>query len=597
MLIRSLIRRLHFAVLAIVLVTGASGFGARSFFGFGGAASPVVTVNNFSGLDGSSTPPDVAQVAYWDSGWRKIAGSDGSILQCDNSDGSTKPNCPAHKFIFYTEDWGTGYNIGTAGKTWGGFLAYETDNFKSGNPVNLGTVITPTQFPVCTPSGGNIYPDCQALQVLYNTSTGLYVGWFPTFESTAVVGIEVVTCPTPYFYGNGTSGAGCTIVGPATFSGILVKPIDTFGFLQRADGVAFVVASDAGVPGPGNFNVRVWKLNSGYTDTVGSPGPIIVDSVEAVGILERSGTVYVTWGALCAYCNGTPMYYATAPASDNLESATWTSQGQISAYSCGGQPFQVHTVWLNGNNHYLFTPLRYRAKLSALGTNPGYFNQGLSNFSLAELSFTGAALNSLDPCPSSVAITGLPDTAPPSPPTGAIEQDYVIAGDAPGYNDWGNIGSAGVQVGEVFTAQSSGARGHIVLPAFQACSGVTSDNNCDATRSGGAADLTVTIAPWTGTAPGSPLCSANISSASLPYVATDLAFACAWTAVSGTQYVWYLSGNNDAGGFGWVYDDHNTLQSIDANAKAVLSIDGGSTWTTMSNTYAGTRSLRFALTP
>jgi hypothetical protein len=46
-----------------------------------------------------------------------------------------------------------------------------------------------------------------------------------------------------------------------------------------------------------------------------------------------------------------------------------------------------------------------------------------------------------------------------------------------------------------------------------------------------------------------------------------------------------------------VYDDHNTLQSIDANAKAVLSIDGGSTWTTMSNTYAGTRSLRFALTP
>jgi hypothetical protein len=596
---RDVIRLLRFATLALVLAIGAGT--ANGFWGgVVGPAPSSVTLYNFNGLDGSSTPSDTSQVAYWDSTWSKISGMDGSILQCDNSDGSTKPNCPAHKFIFYTEDWSTGFNIGTAGKTWGGFLAYETSNFKSGDPINRGAVITSTQFSLCTPSGGGIYPDCQELQVLYNVSTGLYVGWFTTYQSTGVVGIEVVTCPTPFFYGNGTGGSGCTISAPATFGGAtLIKPIGTIAFLQRSDGVAFVAANDGGVAAPGNFNVRIWKLNSSYTDTTGSPSSIIVDQVEAVGLFERAGTAYVTWGALCAYCNGTPMYYATAPASDNLQSATWTIGGSISAYSCGGQPFQVNTVWLNGGNEYLFTPLRYRAPLSTLDTNPGYFNQGLSNFSLAELSFAGSAISSLDPCPSSVTIVGLPDTAPPSPPTGAIEQDYVIGGVAPSYNDWGNAG-AQLHVGQVFTAQSSGSRGSITFPAFQACSGITSNNNCDATRSGGASTLTVTIAPWTGTAPGAALCSGNISSAALPHVAKDSNVSCSWTAVANNQYIWYLSGNNDAttgGGFGWVYDDHNTLHSIDANAKAVLSADGV-TWTAMTNSVGGgSRSLRFAIGP
>jgi hypothetical protein len=187
------------------------------------------------------------------------------------------------------------------------------------------------------------------------------------------------------------------------------------------------------------------------------------------------------------------------------------------------------------------------------------------------------------------------DTASPSAPAGAIEQDYVVSGAAPGYNDWGNIGGA-IEIGQVFTAQSSGARGNIVLPVFQACSGATS-NNCDATKSGGASTLTVTIAEWTGTAPGTTKCTGTLGSGSITHVATDATIACSWTAVSGTQYVWFLSGDNDAGGYGWVYDDHNAFHAVDSNSEAVLSADSGSTWSAISNGAAGTRALRFALTP
>jgi len=527
--------------------------------GSGGPTAPAV-ITNFDGL-GTAIPN---QVMTLDTTGNQIQDGQDSYLQCQ----AGMPSCPVGTWFRYTVDWSCGFVAEVAGSQWCGFLVFSsTDRV---HWTNLGHLFSPTSWNSLCNGLSTAIQTCNGQRIIYNASTSTYLLWFLTY-SPSTVGVGIVACTTP--------SSGCTNQAAPTLEGGANYPMDDMVPFVWTDGNPYILYSDH------TLVMHIEELNSTYTSGNGTfSGVISPTDKEGLGFFTRLGVSYITYGTPCFWCNGTDTDYATTTATSNLTAATWTGGGAISTITCGGQPFTTSQETVGGSTVYFFNAAENRTASQTQGDHStGFFNQGLANSFTQELTFTGSAINTLT-CPTTVTLTGVTALPPPSPPSGTDQSNWNA-----NFGDICDIVS-GVSRLQVFKAGVSGHLNAVHTSLAQNCTAAS----CTGAGYPGTNAVTVTIAAWTGSAPGTILATASITASGLPWSLQDqdVTFGSPPSLTSGTQYAMEISANNSSsyGCVATAYDNANTYGA--ANGSEWVNTGGG--WTQDSNGASGTRSMRFA---
>jgi hypothetical protein len=549
--------------------------------GYGGTGAPPV-IENF---DGIGTAP-ANQVALFDTSGNQIGGFYGTILQCQ----AGWANCPAGTFYGYATDFSCGYLLDSALNTpFCGFNVYKSTDRVQWTPI--GHVFNPSNSATNWASicqSAEAFKWCDEPRMAYNTNTGQFNLWFLVYGQTSVP-LGLVSCAHPGGIGEGGStdcanpGTAPTLEGGANYPFDDVVPFDW-------SGNHYILYNDS------TFTCHIEQLTSNGLTGTGTFGPGFGYECEGNGEFQSGNNVFFTKGtAPCLYCNGVGVtyYYFASPSS--LTAAAPTAGSTLLALSCGGQPFLDDTATLGGNTYILFHSALFATSGVAQGdTADGYPNQALSNNYFGIITVSGTSL-SISNCVPATTLIGGTAAAPPSPPSGATVQDYLINGATPTYNS--AAGSNGISSGlsklQVITAPSGTTHGvHLVIGIN--CGTVSSD--CNGFVANSSANVTVSLAPWTGTAPGATVASAVVAGSTLSWSPQDTLFT--WsspaTLTAGQYAIIIQAGNNN--GYGTVtftYDNNNAYGS--ANGSTYTSTGGS--WTQDSNGASGTRSMKFALMP
>ena len=392
-----------------------------------------------------------------------------------------------------------------------------------------------------------------------NPSNQRYVAWFNS--SFVNNGLQVWTSANPD--------------GPFTSTGVVptlagCSLANDLNLLQLPNGNAYLFYSC--VSGGVNASIKVEKLSSDYLNLSGLPATTVVSgNFEGMAPFVRSNEIYLLYGPGCGYCNSTPTVYKHLTA-DPL--GTWSSQAQINATSCGGQPTQVTPVTFNGTTQYIVQADLWTSFESPPGnTRFGFANQARSSQFWNNLTFSGTSINTFN-CDATFSIsatdTGATVVSNPGadPSTGFANMGHFCGASSP---------SATLRWSQTFTPVSSGLH-TLKVVVFQgygqnadSCGGSSGANGICITPD---ADLIVDVTQVDGAHKPSTLIQTFTIPRSTMSWAPELRTVGAINLTGGTEYNYtWRSTSSTNGCYGFGYNDSGGFSGF-----AFVSTNSGSTW-------------------
>jgi hypothetical protein len=442
-------------------------------------------------------------------------------------------------FYSYLNDTNCGWRYFQTNK-FCGFIVYTSTDLVNWTNQGLlfdytaGSWINNCQYPPSPLSG------CYVPRVIYNAANNNFVLWINDGAQPNYYDVLTSSSPTGPF----------TLVTPPTH-----LPITTGGdeaLFVDTDGTGYITHETTGAG-----QIYIDRLNSTYTDAVaGSYIAVSGASGDTPWLMGPvNGTYHLFWSGVCTACLGAPTHHATA----SSVLGTWTVQADVSSDSCGYQFTGVYPIQVGASTYYLWA-------------NAGPYRE------LA--TFTGSTVSPIV-CTSSTTIPGLTyNPGPPLMPTANQGDESFV----PGFNYACDITNQKFYLQEFVPSQT--------LTNVGAAVGVSQNfGSCTSGCDGANNDFIVSLVNISGHTPSGVLSSTSFPTNGLAGpikynpIRTTVKFP-GVTLTSGVTYGLELSGSNTNGCYGVA---SSALQPYSAGLARVTT-NGGSTWSTLSNT-----SLRFSI--
>jgi hypothetical protein len=478
------------------------------------------------------------QITQFDINGDKIDAHDGKIMQVGKT------------FYLYGTSYGCGFSWHSDSTSpFCGFVSYSTQDLVNWTPHGL--LFDPNQSPwpsIC--NGNSNGGGCFEPKMVYNEATQKYLLWFFGYaESGTKSALFVMTCASPT--GGCTNPKIPTLHACPNFN-CNMSDHNIFVDDDPAQ-TAYIVYN--------NYpqGIYVEQLSSDYTETTGNWVQAVPGGFEGLGIFKNKSnkTYYVTYGPSCGYCSATATKYDYTTASNPLTG--WQIGGTLNPNSCGGQPFGVDPITVNGTTYYVYQ--------SDLWVGQG--NEAIANRFYDTLSFNGNLINPIN-CDASMTIPGLQATAS-SFPTTAPNQSDLNSGS---FGVGSDISSTTIRM-QTFVPNLSGTITSVAIITGQTnfgCSISAIGSPCPDVNG----DLTVSLVSLdANNQPVQVLGSGTVVASAASWAPQEITIPFNVPVTAGAAYGIELVGENSLSAWEYAFSNDDPYPA----GVELMSTNGGSTWT------------------